>query len=207
MSKYFPLYEEVVSHIWLCNCSLLNFHICEENFIVFFISTVSMQILWNYGLLQQFAYNVKIRPLAAEYKRPIDPLQLCYWPNKFNVSRHEPINGSDRIWVLPKESKEPSGPATYGLEGSQPYITFIMGLYLLYLCLYEYICISFLNRETRTCCFVYMNFYSQCQHFFDIILVNCTCACIFLIQVYLNIHDLPNILYFLFFIFIPCFRS
>ncbi len=101
-------------------------------------SSSSLRIIWKYGLPQQFAYNVKIRPLAAEYKRPIDPLQLCYWPNKFNVSRHEPINGSDRIWVLPKESKEPSGPATYGLEGSQPYITFIIGLYLLYLCLYEY---------------------------------------------------------------------
>ncbi len=25
MRKYFPIYEEAVSHIWLCNCSTLNF--------------------------------------------------------------------------------------------------------------------------------------------------------------------------------------
>ncbi len=35
--KYFPIpvYEEVVSHIWLCNCSTLNFLIYEENLISF----------------------------------------------------------------------------------------------------------------------------------------------------------------------------
>ncbi len=38
MRKYFPMYEEAVSHIWLCNCSILNFLIYEENFIFFFIS-------------------------------------------------------------------------------------------------------------------------------------------------------------------------
>ncbi len=36
MSKYFPIYEEAVSHIWLCNCSTLNFLIYEENLIFFF---------------------------------------------------------------------------------------------------------------------------------------------------------------------------
>ncbi len=36
--KYLPKYEEAVSHIWLCNCSTLNFLIYEENFILFFIS-------------------------------------------------------------------------------------------------------------------------------------------------------------------------
>jgi hypothetical protein len=36
--KYFPIYEEVVSHILLCNCSILNFLIYEENLIFFFIS-------------------------------------------------------------------------------------------------------------------------------------------------------------------------
>ncbi len=36
MRKYFPIYEEAVSHIWLCNCSTLNFPIYEENFILFF---------------------------------------------------------------------------------------------------------------------------------------------------------------------------
>ncbi len=38
MRKYFPIYEEAVSHIWLCSCSILNFLIREENLIFFFIS-------------------------------------------------------------------------------------------------------------------------------------------------------------------------
>ncbi len=46
MRKYFPIYEEAVSHIWLCNCSTLNFLINEENFILFFIS-VGRRIPWT----------------------------------------------------------------------------------------------------------------------------------------------------------------
>jgi hypothetical protein len=38
MRKYFPIYEEAVRHIRLCNCSILNFLIYEENLIFFFIS-------------------------------------------------------------------------------------------------------------------------------------------------------------------------
>ncbi len=43
MCKYLIIYvhvqyEEAVSHRWLCNCSLLNFLIYEENLIFFFIS-------------------------------------------------------------------------------------------------------------------------------------------------------------------------
>ncbi len=37
MRKHFPIYEEAVSHIWLCNCSILNFLIYEEN-LIFFLS-------------------------------------------------------------------------------------------------------------------------------------------------------------------------
>jgi hypothetical protein len=41
MRKYFPIYEEAVSHIRLCNCSILNFLILyEENLIFFLISVV-----------------------------------------------------------------------------------------------------------------------------------------------------------------------
>jgi hypothetical protein len=36
MRKYFPIYEEAVSHIRLCNCSILNFLIYEEKYIIFF---------------------------------------------------------------------------------------------------------------------------------------------------------------------------
>ncbi len=38
MCEYFPLFEEAVSLVWLCNCSTLNFLIYEENLIFFFIS-------------------------------------------------------------------------------------------------------------------------------------------------------------------------
>jgi hypothetical protein len=40
MRKYFPICEEVVSHICLCNCSTLNFLMYEENFLFFFISVL-----------------------------------------------------------------------------------------------------------------------------------------------------------------------
>ncbi len=36
MRKYLVIYEEAVSHIWLCNRSLLDFLIYEENFVFFF---------------------------------------------------------------------------------------------------------------------------------------------------------------------------
>ncbi len=39
MRKYFPIYEEAFCHIWLCNCSTLNFLIYEENLIFFFMPT------------------------------------------------------------------------------------------------------------------------------------------------------------------------
>ncbi len=38
MLKYFPIYKEAVSHLWLCNCSVLNFLIYGEILIFFFIS-------------------------------------------------------------------------------------------------------------------------------------------------------------------------
>jgi hypothetical protein len=40
MCKYFPIYEEAVSHVLLCNCSILNFLIYEENLIFFFLSVL-----------------------------------------------------------------------------------------------------------------------------------------------------------------------
>ncbi len=53
--KYFPIYEEAVSlsHIWLCNCSILNSLLYEENLIFFFISVINdfsfvvVAALWN----------------------------------------------------------------------------------------------------------------------------------------------------------------
>ncbi len=39
--KYFTIYEDTVSHIWLCNCSILNFLLYADNFIFFFISVIA----------------------------------------------------------------------------------------------------------------------------------------------------------------------
>ncbi len=41
MRKYFPIYEEAVSHIYLCNCFTLIFLIYEENLFFFFIRVSS----------------------------------------------------------------------------------------------------------------------------------------------------------------------
>jgi hypothetical protein len=38
MHKYLVIFEEAISHIWLCNRSRLNFLMYEENLIFFFIS-------------------------------------------------------------------------------------------------------------------------------------------------------------------------
>ncbi len=44
MRKYLVIYEEAVSHIWLCNRSLLDCLIYEENFVFFFISVGSSAV-------------------------------------------------------------------------------------------------------------------------------------------------------------------
>ncbi len=36
MRKYLTIYEEAVSYVWLCNRSLLNFHIWEKFYILFY---------------------------------------------------------------------------------------------------------------------------------------------------------------------------
>ncbi len=47
MRKYLVIYEEAVSHIWLCNRSLLDFLIYEENFVFFFISVEFGSACWQ----------------------------------------------------------------------------------------------------------------------------------------------------------------
>ncbi len=50
MRKYLVIYEGAVSHIWLYNCSRLNFLIYEENFLSFFIS-VGCPDWYEFGLI------------------------------------------------------------------------------------------------------------------------------------------------------------
>jgi hypothetical protein len=48
MRKYYPIYEKAVSLIRLCNRSILNILIYEENFNFFFISVGTVE--WRRGL-------------------------------------------------------------------------------------------------------------------------------------------------------------
>ncbi len=43
MRKYFPIYGEAVSYIWLCNCSILNFPIYMRKI---WFSFLSVYMLW-----------------------------------------------------------------------------------------------------------------------------------------------------------------
>ncbi len=56
MRKYFPIHEEAVSHIWLCNCSIINFLIYEENLIFIFI-TVPLAILRVFLVLYRHFFH------------------------------------------------------------------------------------------------------------------------------------------------------
>ncbi len=53
MRKYFLIYEDAISHIRLCNWTILNFLIYEETFIFFFIS-VLYSFVWIYNLVIKF---------------------------------------------------------------------------------------------------------------------------------------------------------
>jgi hypothetical protein len=45
--KYLVIYEEAASQIRLCNCSLLDFLIWEENFVFFFIQIFMSTVSYN----------------------------------------------------------------------------------------------------------------------------------------------------------------
>jgi hypothetical protein len=63
---HFLIYEEVLPHLRLCNCSTLNFLIFEENFIFFFISALmargvsSVQSLYS-GIFVSHALTLFVR--------------------------------------------------------------------------------------------------------------------------------------------------
>ncbi len=62
MRKFLVIYEKAISHIRVCNLSLLDFLIYEENFVFFFISAGTITIHFNKAFvpLTSFKrYNVK----------------------------------------------------------------------------------------------------------------------------------------------------
>ncbi len=84
MRKYFPIYEEAVSHIWLCNCSILNFLIFEENFIFFFyqcrniqqyfVLKISPNILFFHLELLSF---ISLENISSDRTNADFPVKLC----------------------------------------------------------------------------------------------------------------------------------
>ncbi len=56
MRKYLVTYEEAVSHILFCNRSRLNFLICEEKYIFFFISVHTFVV-----------YDCKLFPITSAH--------------------------------------------------------------------------------------------------------------------------------------------
>jgi hypothetical protein len=57
MRKYLAIYEEAVSHIRLCNRSLLDFFIYEENLVFSFISVLAKSIEYSMYLFGQKMKN------------------------------------------------------------------------------------------------------------------------------------------------------
>ncbi len=80
MRKYFPIYEEAGNHIWLWNCSILNFLIHEENLIFFFISVfLTLSCLWIYlrSFFSLFWLSVSVR-LWFSYVSFCLSVSLCF---------------------------------------------------------------------------------------------------------------------------------
>ncbi len=87
MHKYFLIYEEDVSHIWLCNCSILNFHIFEDNFILF-LSVYYYKIWGNIAIL-----HIVRHPLGTEIKsNTVVVNSSLYLISKYVPRSHASVN-------------------------------------------------------------------------------------------------------------------
>ncbi len=74
--KYLAVYEEANSHIWLCNRSLLNFLIFEENLIIFFISArCSRQFRYLFSSNRIFS-TVSLENASSRWRIVIIPLYI-----------------------------------------------------------------------------------------------------------------------------------
>jgi hypothetical protein len=94
MRKHFPIYEEAVSHILLCNCSSLNFLIYDENLIFFFISAHSLA---GEGLgesqFREGTYAIAVVFYICKYFVPV-----CYYSLLLNVPDFDAADFLPGIW-------------------------------------------------------------------------------------------------------------
>jgi hypothetical protein len=73
MRKYLTIYEETVSHLWLCNCSILNFLIYEENYIFFFISVFTEGREYGRLVLYRWGTVLPARSFSALLLKTVNP--------------------------------------------------------------------------------------------------------------------------------------
>ncbi len=86
MRKYFPKYEEAVSHTWLCNCSILNFLIYEENLIFFFISVLLQCFYGGVALPLKKWKNINIKKQFNTEKKTVFWFSFCNSIELWSVS-------------------------------------------------------------------------------------------------------------------------
>ncbi len=119
MRKYIPIYEEAVSHIWLCICSILNFPIYEENLIFFFISAVADASSWaaqDRGKRCGPSIKYKITPCWVILLQPANRTAVLGQPSSLRPhclkdwSKKDPnVPKSRRAWICFKKGHYVTG--------------------------------------------------------------------------------------------------
>jgi hypothetical protein len=115
MRKYltmYRVYEEAVSHIWLCNRSLLNFLIYEENFLSSFLSVHTAPIFgWIYLSSAEVECEAseawdrwsRCGNMACKHQQQISPTEndtdILYWFVDHLFGSCRTINDFIRVWI------------------------------------------------------------------------------------------------------------
>ncbi len=86
MGKYFPIYKEAVSYIWLCNCSILNFLIYGKILIFFFISVEGLTVSEVNGKYEQ-GTNYSLQSLPT-FVYVFSAMIEVFWPCIITVPRY-----------------------------------------------------------------------------------------------------------------------
>ncbi len=120
MRKNFPIYEEAVSHIWLCNCSILNFLIYEENSIFFSVPCPYVVRFPSPAELSTYAFSL-LHSFSCLYLFKV--LRWCrvVCPPQGGWQRDVVYLG----WPIAPSYNEPKcgGGGAKGIAGSQPMST------------------------------------------------------------------------------------
>ncbi len=110
MCKYFPMCEEAVSHKWLCNCSILNFLIYEENFLFFFISVVCCTVDIEPGAAGYGAYSVGgpagvQPPVTREHRRHVQVAHHQAFRRQV-LTNQDPASGNNELLLVGSHQPE-----------------------------------------------------------------------------------------------------